>query len=201
MDKQKKEIVKQRIYLYGGVLVMLLVCVGFIQAYRYLTISKYGTELSPKQDVQPVSMRFFAQSDPMYGDERMGEMEYTMKEQGSLLCCIAMAASHMGEEISPKDLNIASMYEGEAFQVEKLGDFIPGVKFSSQSVFDEESILAQLQAGIYPMLRYGDDSGVHWVLLVGAQDGRFLCLDPRGDGAPAPFTQAANLLAYIEINQ
>lgn len=82
MDDANKRIWRQRIGLYGGVLLMLVVCWVFIWAYRTITIRRYGADLIPKKQVESVQTPFYSMEDPAYAQQEMGQTGYTIGQQG-----------------------------------------------------------------------------------------------------------------------
>ena len=131
---------------------------------------------------------FFRQDDKRWEKDRLGASEYTMGSSGCLVSCIASALSmESGEDVTPATLNMKlsaeNIYDGEGnLQWEPLaglGEYQVAVYGSVSS----DQIDACLSAGHFPIVRVrmyalGD---IHYVLIVGAEDGTYLCMDPLRD--------------------
>lgn len=203
MDDTNKRIWRQRIGLYGGVLLMLVVCWVFIWAYRTITIRRYGADLTPKKQVESVQTPFFSMEDPAYAQLEMGQTGYTIGQQGSLLCALAMAAGAQGVQVDPAQLNLPELYEDNVYQVERI-DEVPGLEnavFESYTSFAEDRVREILGRGEACLCRVLRDGNVHWLVITGAQEDAFLALDPAGDGQAQPLEEKVYVLARLVVDK
>lgn len=130
----------------------------------------------------------YRQDDERWGKERLGDSEYTMASSGCLVSCIASALSmEGGEEETPGSLNEKfsgmqaydaegnlqwqPLSEGGEYQVDVYGEI-------SADIID-----ACLSQEHYPIVRVRMYAlgNIHYVLIVGAEDGEYLCMDPLRD--------------------
>ena len=130
----------------------------------------------------------YRQDDERWGAERLGDSKYTMASSGCLVSCIASALSmEGGEEETPGSLN-------EKFSGMQAYDAEGNLQWQSLSgggeyradVYGEVSadiIDACLLQGHYPIVRVRMYAlgNVHYILIVGAEDGEYLCMDPLRD--------------------
>lgn len=198
----KKTIMKQRIQLYGSLLIILLACVAVIYTYRSITISRSGALLTPKEPVAALNVGFVPQNDPAYAEEPMGQTGYTIGQEGSLLCCLSMAAKTQGVAITPSQLNNDALYEDNTYRLDKLdaSGTLPGAKLNVYKVFDEKKVRELLRSGKPVLARVLREGNVRWLLLVGGeQDTHFLMLDPSGEGTPQPLTEPVFALGELVI--
>ena len=194
MDDANKRIWRQRIGLYGGVLLMLVVCWVFIWAYRTITIRRYGAELIPKKQVESVQTPFFSMEDPAYAQLEMGQTGYTIGQQGSLLCALSMAAGARGVQVDPAQLNLPELYEDNVYQVERI-DEVPGLE---NAVFESYTSFAEDRVREFLVLR---DGNAHWLVITGTQEDAFLALDPAGDGQAQPLEEKVYVLARLVVDK
>ncbi len=201
MDEAKKAVWRQRIGLYGGVILMLLVCWVFIWAYRTITIRRYGAELTPKRQVSQVEAQFYAMDDENYGGDPMGDTGYTISEEGSLLCALATAASAQGIEAGPEVWNQPDMYEENVFAIDRVGELpgLEGAVFEAYRSFAEDKVRQVLRDGDVCLARLLRDGEAHWVSIVGTDEEHFLMLDPAGSGEIEPLTERVYVLGRLKV--
>lgn len=166
---------------------ILLVIAGFL----YLRL-RNGVQIKAPQDkeiwsgAEPVLYR---QDDERWGEEKLGDSEYTMRSSGCLVSSIASAVSmESGAEVTPGALN-------EHFSGERVYDTAGNLQWERLNDLGEyhvdvygeasaEVIDTCLSEGRYPVVRVRMYAlgNIHYVLIVGAQDGEYLCMDPLQDG-------------------
>ncbi len=109
---------KQRIGLYGGILLILVIAAVIPRVYNN---SKSVVLANPAQAVHYSGPSYWAEqqmirssivslsmTDPRWKDEPIADTGYTIGEQGSLLCCLAWDAP---DEKVPSDINRALQAE------------------------------------------------------------------------------------------
>lgn len=200
---EQKQIWKERIALYGGVLLILLICLGLIWLYRYKTIPSVGASLRADRAIDLVAVEPVLQVDPSWADEPMGPTGYTIGQQGSLLACISMAAQTKGESATIAQLNQDKMYTDNRYTVDDLEKVLPGASIKVKTVFEKKDLATLLKNGGLPLCMLRDEDGAeHWVAVVGADDeNSFLCIDPREDGTPRKLTENVFLLVELIMDK
>lgn len=169
------------------VLLLLLAGAGFV-CFRL----RGGVQVrAPRnRDILPdTEVVFYRQDDERWREDYLGDSTYNMGSSGCLVSCIASAASmESGAEETPGTLNAKfsqeKIYDGEGnLQWEPLS----GLEEYQVDVYGEvsgEVIDACLSQGHYPVARVRMYAlgNIHYVLIVGAKDGKYLCMDPLKDG-------------------
>lgn len=131
----------------------------------------------------------YRQDDQIWADDTLGDSDFTMRSSGCLVTCIASAVSmETGNEVTPGALN-KIFSENQVYDSEGNIQWaaIEEIEGYSADVFQEvsEAEIAQcLAVGHYPIVRvrmYGLGN-FHYVLIVGTQEGDFICMDPLEDG-------------------
>ena len=128
----------------------------------------------------------YRQDDPIWADDTLGDSDFTMRSSGCLVTCVASAVSmETGNEVTPGALNII-FSENQVYDSEGNIQWA-AIEGYSTDVFQEvsEAEIAQcLAVGHYPIVRVRMHGlgNFHYVLIVGTQDGDFICMDPLEDG-------------------
>ncbi|MDE7479472.1 MAG: C39 family peptidase [Lachnospiraceae bacterium] len=127
----------------------------------------------------------YRQDDDAWAKARLGDSRFTMKSSGCLVTCIASAVStETGSEITPGELNeIFSenrVYDSEGNIQWAAIDKIEGYSAEVFQSISEQEIAQCLAAGHYPIVRVRMHGigNFHYVLIVGVEDGAYLCMDP-----------------------
>lgn len=181
LKKRKKQI--KAIFILSGIgIFSIFFCVLLLRLHGGSVVRAKGEDLLLKEAVA------YRQDDMRWADDRLGDSAFTMKSSGCLVSCIASAVSmQTDEEITPGELNrIFSekhVYDGEGNIQWTAIRQVPGY---SAEVFADVSgteIEECLEAGNYPIVRVRVKGvgSFHYVLLVGRQDGEYLCMDPLED--------------------
>lgn len=126
----------------------------------------------------------YRQDDSEWADDYLGNSTYTMESSGCLVTCIAAAISAGGEVVKPGELN-QMFSEKEVYDEE--GNLQWGVleELENYSVrvyerFAEENIVGCLEEGHFPIVRVRMNGigSFHYVLIVGSEEGDYICMDP-----------------------
>lgn len=171
---------------------MAMLCFLFVGAGLLCFRLRGGVQVKPakEKDIMPdTEVVFYRQDDKRWADDRLGDSDYTMRSSGCLVSCIASAVSmESGREETPGTLNTR-------FSAERVYDAEGNLQWGALAKLDEyevdvygevsaEIIDACLSEGHYPVVRvrmYGLGN-THYVLIVGAENGKYLCMDPLKDG-------------------
>lgn len=169
----------------------LIVCFLAVGAGFVCFRLRNGVQVEAPQDREYLSdteVVFYRQDDERWREDRLGESKYTMGSSGCLVSCIASALfMESGTEETPGALN-------ERFSAEQVYDVEGNLQWGLLSeageyqadVYGEVSadvIEACLSEGHYPIVRVRMYTlgNIHYVLIVGAEGGEYLCMDPLRD--------------------
>lgn len=175
----------------AGILAILF-CFLFVAAVFVCFRLRGGVQVKPSGDSDTLSDReavFYRQDDARWADDFLGESEYTMRSSGCLVSCIASAVSmESGMEETPGMLN-AELSAGQVYDAEGNLQWGALSEFEKYQVdvygeVSSELIDACLAEGHYPIVRVRMYAlgNIHYVLIVGARGGEYLCMDPLQDG-------------------
>lgn len=152
-------------------------------------IKNIGIELNTDKNFDYLrEVEYFQQNDPRWADERLGNSNFTLAEQGCTIADVAMVLRYLGNEIDPKLLN-AELTKNNAYTENgnllwyKLEELY-AVEYKFRRVFFGGTLENDLEKGILPIVRvkYGEKGLEHWVLVVGADENDFLIMDPLNKG-------------------
>ena len=174
---------KQIIIMLITIVFIFLAIAGLLM-YRLRSSVKL---LPDKEYTVSGELPLYRQDDPEWAEDKLGDSVYTMESSGCLVSCIASAVSGNGEQVTPGELNklfsANAVYDGEGnLQWGKLDalDAYSVEVFNSVSL---EDIQACLYAGHFPIVRVRMNGlgNFHYVLIVGSENGDFICMDPLED--------------------
>ena len=165
---------------------VLLIITGFL----YVRL-RNGTQIKAPREEEILSETapvLYRQDDERWGEDRLGDSRFTMRSSGCLVSSIASAVSmESGMEETPGALNEKfsdrQVYDSEGNlqweQLNALGEYRVDVYREVTS----EVIDTCLSEGGYPIARVRMYAlgNIHYVLIVGVQDGEYLCMDPLQD--------------------
>ncbi len=168
------------------VLLILIIIALLLSAFAFL-IFRNGTQISAegKENIAyPITS--FRQDDARWHSDALGNSDYTMEKSGCITTCIASAVSCGLDEVTPGDLNKIfsenSVYDAEGNlewqKLENIGyraDVLPSV--SSDEIYN------YLKNCQFPILRVRVNGfgSFHYVLVVGIENGEYICMDPLKD--------------------
>ena len=136
----------------------------------------------------PKSLVSYRQDDDRWKDYKLGDSKYTMKSSGCITTCISSAISESDNPLNPgelvKLLSSNNVYDNEGnMQWAKLAE-IPGFHAAVFDEVDEKYINECLAQNRYPIVKVHRKSLVsyhHFILIIGAEDGEYVCMDPLKD--------------------
>lgn len=171
-----------------------------------------GVQATPSQDIAGAATVSYQQDDPRWAQERLGNSDFTMASSGCLVTCITSALqmeTAVQEEADsrwedPGALNRCltenQVYDNRGnLQWEPLNR-LEGLR---ADVCDDKSsklLEEYLQRGHYPIVRVRMSGlgNVHYVLVVGAKAGEFICMDPLNPtGEAVPLSDFGNRIYAI----
>ena len=174
------------------IIIMSCLLLGIVTAAAgFLFLRLRGSVVVRPDQVEMFSREVVAyrQDDDAWAADGLGSSRFTMQSSGCLVTCIASAVSmETGTEVTPGALNKIfsenQVYDSEGNVQWAMIEKIEGY---SADVFQEvsETEIAQCLAfGHYPIVRvrmhgFGN---VHYVLIVGIEDGEYICMDSLENG-------------------
>ena len=169
------------------IIVLSCLLLGIVTAAAgFLFLRLRGSVVVRPDQVEMFSREVVAyrQDDDAWAADGLGSSRFTMQSSGCLVTCIASAVSmETGTEVTPGALNKIfsenQVYDSEGNVQWAMIEKIEGY---SADVFQEvsEAEIAQCLAfGHYPIVRVRMHGlgNVHYVLIVGIEDGEYLCMD------------------------
>lgn len=173
--KKLNPIVKQRIQLYGGVLLLLLICAGVVNAYRITNTNKRGQMLEGTGDEVRITRPFTVEN--IQGDNYdvpMGDSAFSLREQGSLLPCMAAALQVNGQDIQVLALNELllkeNIYKDGAVidwdRLEKSAAFWV-TKVKAPPTFTSKKVFSYLAEGYLPLAKVHVKEKERWIVITG----------------------------------
>lgn len=169
--------------------VFLIVILIIILAAVCLFRIRNGRDIKPENrfPIEDAVVQY-RQDDERWSGEKLGTSEYTMKSSGCLVTCISAALSmERAEEVTPGELNRqfseADVYDTDGNllwnPLRETGEYEADVCQDVSSAIIED----YLREGKYPIarVRMNGIGNYHYVLIVGADEDSFLCMDPLRD--------------------
>lgn len=150
-----------------------------------------GVNVYPQEDYTAPYTACYYQKDTRWADAHLGESKYTMEDSGCLVTCVcsALTMQHIGESLTPGELNeLLSSNDGYDEAGNLQWTALEKIGLADVSLINAEAVRSQcassldmyLQSGVYPIVRvrrYGIGTA-HYVLIVGAENGEYLCMEP-----------------------
>ena len=152
--------------------------------------------VTPGSDYAVTPVEYFRQNDPLWADDALGDSRYRMGGSGCLVCCLASTLNAQGYDTDPGRLNALfteqGVYnsEGEVLW-DKLEDAVPGARVTLPARVDAGALEEAAAQGLLPLVKV-KFKGIgyhHWVLIIGASNGDYLCMDPlSAEQEPLPLS-------------
>jgi len=172
-------------------IVLFSLLLGFvITAAGFLFLRFRGSVIVKPNQVESLTGKVitYRQDDSAWEADTLGSSRYTMKSSGCLVTCIASAVSmETGAGITPGALN-AIFSENQVYDSEGNMQWAAIEKIEGYSVdvfqgVSETEIAQSLVLGHYPIVRVRMHGlgNFHYVLIVGIEDGDYICMDPLED--------------------
>jgi hypothetical protein len=190
---------KQRIGLYGGILLVLIVASVIPRVYN----QQKSIELAvPTQDVsyggsawrytQEAQAQPFASmprmTDPDWKSEPIPPTGFTIGEAGSLQCVLAIDAP---EPVTPRDVN-ARLTAAEAFTDtggiywDRVNEALAPMRYTYHEKAQADVVLSALSEGKSAMVKVADDQmNALWLYVEQARDGDYVAYNPQSNAYDA----------------
>lgn len=192
MTKHRDTFEKSNQRRFSALYTIFIICCLLLAGIVFICFRlRGGVQVKAPQDgdiLPGAEAVLYRQDDERWGDDRLGNSKYTMASSGCLVSCIASALSmESGMEETPGSLN-GKFSEMQAYDAEGNIQWQPlseGGEYRAD-VYGEVSadiIDACLLQGHYPIVRVRMYAlgNIHYVLIVGREDGEYLCMDPLRD--------------------
>lgn len=179
MRNRKSKQVK--IIVWGLLIGLIALAAGFfaVRLRGSVVVKPRQTKLTMGEVVS------YQQDNKLWADDTLGDSRFTMRSSGCLVTCIASAVSmETKKKITPHILNKIfsenQVYDSEGNIQWAAIDKIEGYHTEVFGEVSEAAIMECLAGGCYPIVRvriHGFGS-FHYVLIVGIEDGEYICMDP-----------------------
>lgn len=177
---------KRRIVLLC--VIPLIVLIIAVSGYLFLR-SRGGAEIKAKQEYPlPENVVTYRQDDPAWAADKLGDSDFTMRSSGCLVSCIASAISmEKNEKITPGELNTLfsdnNVYDTEGNILWSGINSLDGYSADVLDGVSPDDIEKILNEGHYPIVRVkmNGTGKFHYVLIVGTENGSYICMDPLED--------------------
>ena len=170
------------------IILALLLCAALATGGMLFLRMRSGIQVKAASAYAPPErVTAYRQDDPAWAADRLGDSKYTMKSSGCLVTCIAAAVTSEDTAVLPGELN-ALFSENAVFDDagNMQWDALAALDGYGVKVYDAPSAAAIdecLAQGRCPIVRVrmAGIGNVHYVLIVGAEDGEYVCMDPLAD--------------------
>lgn len=187
-----KTVKSKKTVFFTVLCLIILIVIAIVWLLFYLRNQPAaGIRITPSVMYETSGVPCYRQNDPLWAEDRLGQSVFTMGHSGCLTSCIAAALSAQQredvsfEEITPKKLNsLFTQYDVYNDNGDIVWDQIrlalPKVKVLVAGKPDGQEIEKLIADGKYPIVKvkYHGNGAWHWVLLAGADERGYLCMDP-----------------------
>ncbi len=168
------------------ILIAVLIVALATSSFVFLRFRSSVTVKGSTRDDIMHSVTAFRQDDEIWADDTMGASSFKMGKSGCVTTCIATALSYISEEITPGELNKLftenSIYDANG---NLLWSQLKNVYRSADvlSTVSEDAIYNYLKEGLLPIVRVRVNGfgNFHYVLIIGIENGEYICMDPLKD--------------------
>lgn len=168
-------------------IILIVLCILLVGIGVILFRLRGSEKIVPDKNYPVAALTTYRQDDPLWATDFLGDSSYTMKSSGCLVTCIAMAISDVEEVMTPRELN-RLFSENGVYDADGNIQWGPLEELEGYSVLVyneaiEEAIADCLEAGHFPIVRVrvSGAGSYHYVLIVGNEDGDYICMDPQED--------------------
>lgn len=144
-----------------------------------------GVVLTTSKVMKPPETAYYLQRGESWSEDKLGSSRFTVGSSGCLITSLASLMGIYGMDVTPGEVNRA-FTDYEVYNAS--GDVIwgnikkayPELSVDVKSGVDAAAIEAAVEQGKYPLVKvkYLGDGYWHWVLLIGSDEGGYLCMDP-----------------------
>ena len=198
MTATERQVLNQRVQLYGGIAAIFILSALFLQYFNVRQLATDGIAPTPRAAVEALAVTPVRQDNPAWGDLMLGETGYTMAQEGSLFACLSMLMEHAGTAETPGAIYNAFvsgglLLEGRMADATRLDTLYP-FKFSAPRTFDGKTMTDLLRKGTPVMVRAKKEGNAYWLCVIGATREDFIVLSPL-DGQQKLLSEFGNVYA------
>ncbi len=200
MTKEQQTVWKQRVELYGGLLLIFVVLAVGVRWYNTRLLAGEGIAPTPRKAVKELAVDYYAMEDERWAQDALGDTGYLMSQEGSVFCSLSMVLSTCDVTVTPGELNRAfienDLYvNGKAADLTRLYTLYPGLSFCAPKDFDGKEITDILRKNKACMVRVKKNDSAYWLTVVGATEDDFIVLDPMGGDETHLLSEYGNVFA------
>lgn len=167
-----------------GILVVLVLA-GILMAI-YVLKNRGGVKITCESDYKVnESLISYRQDDEQWEDDNIGKSNFTMGDSGCIITSIATAISQSKSPLTPGELNALlteeNVFDGEGNLQWGMLEQIDGFHVNVYSDITEQNIDTCLENGRYPIVKVHRKtltSYHHYILIIGTENGDYVCMDP-----------------------
>lgn len=172
----------------------LLLCIGALAIIAAIALAAWKiagrtmdtpVQATPRRPYPVADVPFFLQNDPQWAGDALGASRFKMAASGCLVSCIASSLSAQGMETDPGKLNRLftenDVYNGEGDILwANIKNAFPDVQVTMPAQVDADALEKAVADSRFPIVKvkYNGSGYQHWVLLIGADENGYLCMDP-----------------------
>lgn len=196
---------RKYVLIIGGVLLAVAVALVVWRTANRPADTPFEALPGSKYAVQNVS--YFLQNDPRWASDTLGASAYKMAGSGCLVSSVASSLCAQGMDTDPGRLNELftenGVYSDEGDILwDKLSKAIPDISITAPTRADKKSLERAVADGLIPIVKvkYKGSGYQHWVLLIGADENGYLCMDPlHPDKEPLPLSAHGGVIYRYRI--
>lgn len=167
-----------------GILVVLALA-GILMAI-YALKNRGGVKITCESDYKVnENLIPYRQDDEQWEDDNIGESRFKMGDSGCIITSIATAISQSKSPLTPGELNALlteeNVFDGEGNLQWGMLEQIDGFHVNVYSDITEQNIDTCLENGRYPIVKVHRKtltSYHHYILIIGTENGDYVCMDP-----------------------
>lgn len=193
---------------------LFLLAVLLIVLYFFVLRTAGGCTVYPETEILlPQNPVFFFQKDAEWGNDHLGTAEDTMASSGCLVSAIAagldMQAACQGDSFFMTAGELNHVFSEKNVYTEhgaviwgQVGQAVSGVTCQVPEEVSSGLLDQWLKTGYFPVakVRVKGTGAYHWVLIIGAEGGRYLCMDPlREEKTPVPLSEFKNRIYAMRV--
>lgn len=161
----------------------------------------------PEREYPAADVAFFRQNDPRWAEDALGESRFSMAGSGCLVSCVACSLNAQGIDTDPGRLN-RTFSEHDVYNADgeiiwgNISRAFPGVRITMPVQADAAGLEEAVKQGLLPIVnvKYKGFGYRHWVLLIGADENGYLCMDPlNAKKEPQPLSEHGGAIYRYRI--
>ncbi|MCR5797813.1 MAG: hypothetical protein K6G63_07885 [Eubacterium sp.] len=134
------------------------------------------------------NIQSYRQDNPIWGDDKIGKSSFTLASSGCVITCISSMLSLTDHVMNPQELNSYltehGVFDDEGNLQWGILDAIEGFHAEVFNEVSSDIIDKCLAEGKLPIIKVHQNNLMsyhHFILVIGAKDGEYICMDPLQD--------------------